>query len=280
MSSGAWMMALVILIAVATLGFLISCTVRSIRDERSAHRSVWREFGLSIALMVLFFVTWAAQFIAQWQRFTDEQLTDILTYGRPFSPMPAWGIDGGGPMNPQQIDNLIAYLHSIEIPKDQARKEATDAAEKERQRLLGLGDSLAAAQAKVAAATTDADREAAEKEVALIETELSYNAGRYPSMGQALFNLNCARCHTLGWSYDEPRAPGTGAYGPPLTNVDNQFPDVDDQIDFVTNGRKRGEKYGLNGQSAGRMPHFGKLLSADQIEAIVKYERSLRETRS
>ena len=74
MSSGAWMMALVILIAVATLGFLISCTVRSIRDERSAHRSVWREFGLSIALMVLFFVTWAAQFIAQWQRFTDEQL--------------------------------------------------------------------------------------------------------------------------------------------------------------------------------------------------------------
>ena len=208
-------------------------------------------------------------------RYTDEQLTDILTYGRPFSPMPAWGIAGGGPMNDQQISNLIAYLHSIEIPKDQARKEAAAAAEKERQRLLDLGDSLAAAQAKVAAATTDADREAAEKEVSLIETELSYNAGQYPTVGQALFNLNCARCHTLGWSYDEPKAPGTGAYGPPLTNVDNQFPDPDDQIDFVTNGRKRGEKYGLNGQSAGRMPHFGIILTADQIKAIVNYERSI-----
>jgi hypothetical protein len=74
MSSGAWMMALVILITVATLGFLIGCTLRSIRDERSPHRSVWREFGLSIALIVLFFVTWAAQFISQWQRFTDEEL--------------------------------------------------------------------------------------------------------------------------------------------------------------------------------------------------------------
>jgi len=49
--------------------------VRSIQNERSAHRSVWREFGLTIALMVLFFVTWAAQFISQWQEFTDEQLS-------------------------------------------------------------------------------------------------------------------------------------------------------------------------------------------------------------
>ena len=36
----------------------------------------------------------------------------ILTYGRPFSPMPAWGIDGGGPLNDQQVQNLIDYLET------------------------------------------------------------------------------------------------------------------------------------------------------------------------
>jgi mono/diheme cytochrome c family protein len=212
-------------------------------------------------------------------RFTDDQLKDILTYGRPFSPMPAWGLDGGGPMNDQQITNLIAYLHKIQISKDDARKAATKAADDERQRLLGLGDSLAAAQAKLAAATTDDDRKTAQEAVDKIQAELAYNAGVYPTEGQALFNMNCARCHTLGWSYDEPRAPGSGAYGPPLYNAVNQFPQAKDQIDFVTAGRKRGERYGLNGQASGRMPHFGAFLTEKQIAAIVSYERSLGSTR-
>ena len=212
-------------------------------------------------------------------RFTDDQLKDVLTYGRPFSPMPAWGLDGGGPMNDQQITNLIAYLHKIQISAKDARAAATKAADTERQRLLGLGDSLAAAQAKLAAATTDVDRKTAQEAVDQIQSELAYNAGVYPTEGQALFNMNCARCHTLGWSYDEPRAPGSGAYGPPLYNASNQFPDPKDQIDFVTVGRKRGEKYGLNGQASGRMPHFGTFLTEQQIAEIVSYERSLGSSR-
>ena len=32
--------------------------------------------------------------------------------------MPAWGVAGGGPMNDQQIDTLLAYLKSIQIPRD------------------------------------------------------------------------------------------------------------------------------------------------------------------
>ena len=44
--------------------------------------------------------------------------TYILTYGRPFSPMPAWGVAGGGPMNDQQISDLVAYLQSIQIPME------------------------------------------------------------------------------------------------------------------------------------------------------------------
>jgi hypothetical protein len=34
---------------------------------------LWKNFGLSLGFCVLFFITWFAQGIAQWQRYTDEQ---------------------------------------------------------------------------------------------------------------------------------------------------------------------------------------------------------------
>src|SRR5688572_22186678 len=55
-------------------------------------------------------------------RMTDEQLEEVLVYGRPFSPMPAWGTAGGGPLNEQQIENLIFYLHDIQISAEEAKK--------------------------------------------------------------------------------------------------------------------------------------------------------------
>jgi hypothetical protein len=72
MSSGAWMMALAVVMTFASLGFLLFALVRSIQDERSPGRSLWRDFGLGLSLMILFFVTWVGQGIAQWQVFTDE----------------------------------------------------------------------------------------------------------------------------------------------------------------------------------------------------------------
>jgi hypothetical protein len=68
------MMLLATVIAVVALLFLIYATAKSIRNERTKGRSIWREFGLGLVLMILFFVTWLAQGIAQWQTFTDEQL--------------------------------------------------------------------------------------------------------------------------------------------------------------------------------------------------------------
>jgi hypothetical protein len=67
------MMAIVMVICVGTLLFLIGATARSIRDERTPGRSLWREFGLSFALMTLFFLSWIGQLISEWQVFTDEQ---------------------------------------------------------------------------------------------------------------------------------------------------------------------------------------------------------------
>jgi Domain of unknown function (DUF6766) len=73
MSAGGWAMAAVIVLSLAALGFVVFSMVRSIRNERSRGKSVWKEFGLGIALMVLFFATWIAQGVAEWQTYTDEQ---------------------------------------------------------------------------------------------------------------------------------------------------------------------------------------------------------------
>jgi hypothetical protein len=73
MSTGGWAMLAAIVVSLGALGFVIFAMVRSIRNERTPDRSIWRDFGLGIALMVLFFVTWIAHGVAQWQTYTDEQ---------------------------------------------------------------------------------------------------------------------------------------------------------------------------------------------------------------
>ena len=77
MSTGGWFMAAALGLTGVTLLFLIATTVRSIRDEKRKGRGMktWKNFGLSIALCILFFLSWAGQGIAQWQEFTDEQRT-------------------------------------------------------------------------------------------------------------------------------------------------------------------------------------------------------------
>ncbi len=181
-------------------------------------------------------------------RMSDDQIRQVLVYGRPFSPMPAWGLEGGGPLNEQQIDNLILYLHRIAVTPEDAQEQRTEEAKAELDRLKA-----------------EAEKEPTEA------------GGEEPTMGMALFNLNCARCHTLGWSYDEPQVAGGGAFGPSLYNSVNQFPAVEDHVEFVADGVEEGEAYGLNGQATGRMPYFGQVLSPEQIQAIVDYERSLAE---
>ena len=59
-------------------------------------------------------------------RFSEDEVRDILVYGRPPTPMPAWGVQGGGALGDQQIDDLIAFLESIQISPDDARERAAD----------------------------------------------------------------------------------------------------------------------------------------------------------
>jgi mono/diheme cytochrome c family protein len=55
---------------------------------------------------------------------TNQEVRNIITYGRANTPMPAWGLAGGGPMNDQQISDLLAYLQSIQLTPEAAKAEA------------------------------------------------------------------------------------------------------------------------------------------------------------
>ncbi len=179
-------------------------------------------------------------------RFTDDEVLQILTYGRAGTPMPAWGVAGGGAMDDQQLSDLIAYLHSIQLTPQQA-------------------SDYWAQQAKATAKTMGSVD----------------GAGNPIITGQVLFNTNCARCHTKGYSYGEPQVSGGGGqFGPNLTGGSElrQFPAMQDQVDFVTNGVDPGKGYGTGGimtDFGGGMPHFGAYLTQQEISEIVAYERSL-----
>jgi len=149
------------------------------------------------------------------------------------------------------------------------------------------------------------------KEARLLYGELLYNnpagAGAY----------GCARCHSAGFSYGannyavdnpsiDPIVDGSGALGPSLIGVSDQFETFEAQVGFIVTGSKNGAKYGSYGQGdgGGQMPGFGGcwaeddaagelsrilttrieghcadrtggLLTDAQIRAIVAYERSL-----
>jgi mono/diheme cytochrome c family protein len=94
-----------------------------------------------------------------------------------------------------------------------------------------------------------------------------------------LYNAYCARCHTAGYAagvaYEQ--GAGSGAWGPALTDGRSvvQFPDVEDQVDFIIRGSNLAENYGVNGIGRGWMPGFGQVLTEEDIRLIVAYERSM-----
>jgi mono/diheme cytochrome c family protein/LmbE family N-acetylglucosaminyl deacetylase len=92
-----------------------------------------------------------------------------------------------------------------------------------------------------------------------------------------LFNGFCARCHTSGWSagLSFTQEAGSGGFGPALWEGRPivQFKAAQDLIDFITKGSQGQTPYGVNGFGSGRMPAFGMILSADDIELIATYLR-------
>ena len=214
-------------------------------------------------------------------RYSKDEVKYILNYGRQNTPMPAWGAPGGGPLTDQQLDDVIAYLYSIQ---------------------LSASDSQTAVQTEI---DTVCKPDAANNCTLYGTTD----AAKWKTLGEALFNLgeydafasgaySCARCHTQGWSYGMPGvAGGGGALGSNLTGGSElrQFETKEQQQEFVSIGSELGKPYGKGGIGDGQMPGFGLNPSAidpktaqatgmtpaqtmytqDQIAAVVAYERSL-----
>ncbi|MGK2957556.1 MAG: c-type cytochrome [Acidimicrobiales bacterium] len=97
------------------------------------------------------------------------------------------------------------------------------------------------------------------------------------AVGQQVYNTKCATCHG---------ATGQGGTGRPLKDgeVLLTFPDPQQHIDWVVGGSTpKGTPYGdpnrpggqRLSQSVGVMPAFGSSLSAEQIKAVVRYEREI-----
>ena len=206
-------------------------------------------------------VIWKAPAInTVFYKFDESEVRFILQYGRPFSPMSPWGIEGGGPLNAQQIDTLLAYLKSIQIPREEC--------------IVADANPLNCAGGHLPMTEQEKIQAAAQKTV---------DDGTYASIGEALFNLelssgaySCARCHTPGWSWGEPGQTGSGAFGWNLTGgaTNSHFATEEEMINFIKAGSKYGAKYGVQGQGSGRMPGFGDLLTDEQIQQIVNYVRN------
>jgi mono/diheme cytochrome c family protein len=57
-------------------------------------------------------------------RFTPDEVEQVITYGRPGTPMQAFGVAGGGAKNEQTIADLVAYIQSIQKTPAQSKAQA------------------------------------------------------------------------------------------------------------------------------------------------------------
>lgn len=53
-------------------------------------------------------------------RYSEDEVRHWIVYGRAGTPMPANGLDGGGAMTVQEVDQVIEYLKSIQVSQQEA----------------------------------------------------------------------------------------------------------------------------------------------------------------
>ena len=131
-------------------------------------------------------------------RYTEEEITYVLNFGRPGSPMAAWGTPGGGPLTSQQIEYLVEYMRTLQVQS----LDPLDIDE--------IEDPEENSEARAAADKLTEDITA--------EVERSLADGEFETVGEAVFNmglnsgfkggsLSCGRCHTSQWSLGAEIAP-------------------------------------------------------------------------
>lgn len=61
-------------------------------------------------------VSWSAPSLNDvFFRYAEDEVNFWVTYGRGNTPMPAWGLPGGGPLNEEQVVDVVNYLTTIQV---------------------------------------------------------------------------------------------------------------------------------------------------------------------
>ena len=328
-------------------------------------------------------------------RYNRDEIGFWIVYGRANTPMPAWGLDGGGPLNSQQIDDLLNYIESFQVDQTAAllkveglvngagnrlegaadavdaqiaeqedlietirtsgetSQVVSDIAERARdllegagvgidtdgdglsdvaetgltavlrqartagfvatelafdprnaETLIGIGDARSAARAVGDLESTGTSLTITSQNRSVLADQARFGLdflegaahrarwtvdadavagatfegdGEAASRAVGLFNAYCARCHSAGYSAGPAfqQSQASGSLGPSLRDgrALTQFLTTEDMYDFISVGSDSGQGYGVNGVGSGRMPGFGMVLSADDLNLIVRYLR-------
>jgi mono/diheme cytochrome c family protein len=227
-------------------------------------------------------------------RYDEDQVRYVLNFGRPGTPMAAWGAPGGGPLTTQQIDEIIAYLWTVQLKPEDMRTEVADF-------VATIDPGLAERMVKVDESNADlvtegGDVEPVEANRLSREDELKLGEILFNNQELAAGSYSCARCHVAGASYGKNWEPFErlqyGSFGPSLIGVEADSTEQQ-HFNLIWKGMDSGKLYfsrkqgnpqmpgfGVNrntGKSDQRIPDLGPAgqLTASQVWAIVTYERNL-----
>ena len=214
-------------------------------------------------------------------RYDRAQLTQIITYGRPGTPMPAWGVaerqgraaaaEHPGPRQLRREHHhhdatrrrRMAAAETPATRKDARRRRCASSRKDARDRGRPTWPSSAIAASRRRARPTAAGRghRRAEAETSTPPSSWhEHDAARRPT-GRSCSMNNCARCHTRGWSYFDPNDPLAN----PLPSADGRWrvrPEPHRRRRRPTSSRRRpvrpscspGSAIGVAGQPGVRHP--------------------------
>ena len=163
-------------------------------------------------------------------RWDEEVVRFTIERGRPGTPMPTWGVEFGGSMTPMMVDDVIAYLKSIQVEPEEISEDCKKPAKE---------DQL--------------------------------------TCGQEIFEVRCAVCHGPEGSGKEGSGSAENPWyqGMALWEGDVRHLGPAQHYFTIVNGRRFAFMPAFGEAPAQGIPIPPNPLTDEQIEAVMKYERSL-----
>ncbi len=75
-------------------------------------------------------------------RYSEDEVNYWVTYGRGNTPMPPWGLAGGGPMNELQVVDVVNYLKTLERPQQDVVADTAANIQVQLDRLAGADQAM------------------------------------------------------------------------------------------------------------------------------------------